>query len=416
MKLNWKDFLRKCQFPLLLAAGTMPIPLLILNAFAPDCLPVLWMFPAAYVLLAWLCIVLPGKIRLIVGLIGSSGIIMMGVRLLPVAEDFLSLLIPLCYAVLLLFSLRMGGWSRETEISPTWLAVCLVCHIVGQIMVNVANRSGLYPIYLTAAPFIMACFVVCALLCFLSLNRTTMHGASMGRQRIPVRMRRRNIAMTILLLALVIFIAALPEVIRAVEAAWQKLLQLIITVLMFLSQFLPQSSPGGGGGGDMDMSGLGGEAAEPSLLAVIMEKIMTVIAVIAIVALLIFVVVKLYRKLKHLMKYLAQRLSMFAHTSTEDFEDEITDTRDDGEQEHISLLDNLRKRLTRVDEKSLTPAQRIRYRYLRLMLKHPEWHASQTARENLPPSAASLYERARYSEENLSAEEAEAFADSIHKL
>ena len=42
MKLNWKDFLRKCQFPLLLAAGTMPIPLLILNAFAPDCLPVLW--------------------------------------------------------------------------------------------------------------------------------------------------------------------------------------------------------------------------------------------------------------------------------------------------------------------------------------------------------------------------------------
>ena len=117
-----------------------------------------------------------------------------------------------------------------------------------------------------------------------------------------------------------------------------------------------------------------------------------------------------------LIRYLAERLSLFAQTSSEDFEDEITDTREEGEQERISVLDSLRRRLVRVDEKKLSPTQRVRYRYLRLMVKHPEWRASQTARESIPEDAAALYERARYSGDSVSPEEAERFAGRTRSL
>ena len=36
MKITWKDFLRKCQFPLTMALGTLPVPVLLIHNFAPD--------------------------------------------------------------------------------------------------------------------------------------------------------------------------------------------------------------------------------------------------------------------------------------------------------------------------------------------------------------------------------------------
>lgn len=414
--LNWKDFPRKCQFPFLLACAVFPAAVVMVHSFAPSMLDKLWYFPAAYVLLAQLCLVLKGKIRLIAGIAGAAAQIVLGVRTLPLQESVGTMLIPLLYAIVLLQGLRMGGWSRETEMHPTWLAIGLVLHIFGQIMVNVARRTGDKPVYIACAPALMAAFILFILLFLLSMNRGAMNGASMGRQRVPQRMKRRNTIFTVLLLCAALFFASLPEIVRAVDTAWQWFLHAILAFIRWLSQFMPQSSPGGSGnGGPGDLGGLG-EAGEPSLLAVIMEKIMLVIAVLALAALTVFVAYKLYRKLKLLLKYLAQRLSLFAQSSTEDFEDEITDTRDEGEQERTGMLESLLRRFQRVDERKLSPTERIRYRYLRLLLRHPEWRSSQTARETIPEEAAALYERARYSGEAASQSDAEDFASRIKAL
>ena len=415
MTAKWKDFLRKCQFAPMLACGSLPVPILLVHCFAPDHLAVLQFFPLSYMLLAWLCLLTPGKLRVPAGLLGSAALIYMGLQLLPVAGNIPVMLIPLIYVFLLLFGLQISGWSRETEMSPSWVAIFGVCHVIGQIMVNTAQRTGDKPIYLTTAPHMLVAFIICAALCMLSLNRFTMQSASMGRQRVPVMMRRRNNFFSMGLLALILLISAVPEIIRLVTEAWLKLINGILWLMAFLSQFMPQSSSGGGGGGSMDMSELGG-AGEPGKLAVILEKLMTVFAAVAVVALAILLIYKLGQKLKILLGYLFDRLAVFSQISSEDFEDEITDTRDEGEKERISLLDKMRRRLARVDEKSLTPNQRVRYRYLRLMMKHPEWHASQTARETIDPASAALYERARYSETDLSAQEADAFSEQIRGL
>lgn len=413
-----RDFLRKAQFPLAIAMGTLPVALLILHGFCPDLLARLWIFPCGYVLLSWVCLLLPGRFRLLPGIAGAAGFVVLGLHLLPEGHHFLALLLPLMYAILTLCTLPMAGWDRDMELHPTWLVIFALGHAVGQFLVNIGRKAGTFPVFESAATALLLCFIGCLALCLLSLNRSTMQSASMGRQRIPVGMRRRNIIFSMAILLLILLLSAAPQIIRAVEQAGDALLRVIWAVLSFLASLMSRSSSGGGGGGggDMDLSELGGEVAEPSLFAVFMEKVAFVVAIIAVVALLVFAAVKLYQKLRILLRYIAQRLSHYAHSASEDFEDEITDTRDEGERERISLMDTLRRRMLLVDEKKLTPAQRVRHRYLRLMLKHPEWHAGRTARETLPPDAASLYERVRYSEEDVSAEEADAFAQQTKSL
>jgi hypothetical protein len=57
----------------------------------------------------------------------------------------------------------------------------------------------------------------------------------------------------------------------------------------------------------------------------------------------------------------------------------------------------------------MTPVQRIRYQYSVLMKKHPYWSEQSTARENLPKDAAQIYEKARYSEHDVTAEDVQRF-------
>ena len=69
-----------------------------------------------------------------------------------------------------------------------------------------------------------------------------------------------------------------------------------------------------------------------------------------------------------------------------------------------------------MDERSLDPGKRIRYRYMRLLMKHKDWHAGKTARENLPDNAASLYERSRYSKHPITEEDAQQFITDVKSV
>ena len=100
----------------------------------------------------------------------------------------------------------------------------------------------------------------------------------------------------------------------------------------------------------------------------------------------------------------------YAAAATEDYDDEITDTREDGERGRNMPLQALRRRLALGDDRSLPPAERLRRRDARLRRKHADWQDSRTARETLPDDAARLYERARYSEHPVTGEDADQFA------
>lgn len=414
MQLNLKDFRRKCQFPVMLACGTLPLFILLVNGFSgQEKVPFVLPYTALYLLIGEICMLVKGKWRIPVGILGAAAMVWAGLKLFY--TDPYTMLILLCYLALLIVTLPMGGWKREQEPHPVLFAIGVICHVAGQVAVNIFNRTGLHPAIGAQATVILLAFIVFAVLVLLSFNRNTMDSASMGRQRIPTLMRHRNTIFTIGLLAVVLLLSAIPALVRAIETAWNWLVGTILAIIAWIAQFMPQGSSGGGGGGPADMMGFGGEIPEPSLFAVITEKIMMVITLLALVVLIFFLLRTLYKKLKVLLKKLWARLGQYAAMSSEDYDDEITDTREEGERERIDILTQMRQRLIRVDEKKLSPVERIRYRYLRLRLKH-QWQPSATARDTLPEDSARLYERARYSQHPVTEEEAEAFAKNTKSI
>ena len=158
------------------------------------------------------------------------------------------------------------------------------------------------------------------------------------------------------------------------------------------------------------------EAAQPGMLQVVLEKILAVLGLVVAALLIFWLIRKAAGALRRLLEWLWQRMNRFGNAAVKDYEDEITDTRDDGEYRQTDILKRLRARLERADESKMTPAQRVRYRYRRMRMKHTDWREATTARETLPSEAAQLYERVRYGGEMLTEEEAESFRKETRHL
>ena len=407
MRLNWADFRRKCQFPLLLATGTLPIPMLVCALAVPEGVRAALAMMALYVVLAWTCLLIRGKLRLAAGALGAAMLIAVGAASLPIGEAHAALLIPVVYAVLLLSGLQFAGWARGRELNPVVCAILVLAHVIAQILVNVA-AGGDSP-YAAVDELLIAGFICFGALMLLYLNRISLNLAVNGKQAVPASMRRKNMLLTFALLGVTLLIAALPAVARAAERAWQWFKMLLIAVIQWLYSLFPEDSVTG-----TESGGRGGfpavEASEPSILAVILEKIMVVVVMTAVAVLAVFALRILWRKIRVLLRRLWAQLNAYLASSTEDYEDEIADTREDGAAERSARRSRRRTPRRRVNEGALKPAERIRYRYLMAWMRHPEWTPERTARENLSEGAAQLYERARYSDHEISPQQAEEFA------
>jgi len=421
VKLNTTDFPRKAQFPLMLALGTLPAFVLIVVNNAPEALSALCLLMPAYVAAAWLCMLLPGKIRIPVGLLFCAGLIALGLRLLPIAQGVsvtesgslhigpgaFCILVPALLCALLVYSLQFAAWPREREIAFNWYAAGVIAHLAAQLMGFVARRQGPSG-WDSARPVLTTAFVLFLLLVLLSMNRSTMQDAALGRQRIPPSMRRRNVAITLSLLAGSLVIAGIPAIVEAAERAWSLLVKAVLAIMAFIAGLLEtEEAPGmGGAGGAMDMMPYV-EYTEPSLLAVILEKLAIAAAFIVATLLLLFAARQSIRALRALLGRIRVHFAQYFAVASQDYVDEITDTREDGGEVSGSLLARIRRMA--VSERGMSPAGRIRHRYRVLLRRHPDWHASRTARENLPEETAALYEAARYSGREVSEEEAERF-------
>ena len=410
MKLNTTDFRIKLQHPLVLALDFFPVVLFVLAKNAPDALQWMWALPAAYVLLAWICILMPGKLRLPSGLMGMAAMAALAASVYPLG---ISVILVGIYWVAMLIALPMGRWERGRELGLEWPVIGVVSHVLIQLLINGAQKLG-DTSFDTCEGWLMVSFLALAVLVVLSLNRQSLSVASQSRQSIPLLMRRQNLVLVLAVLVIGVLVALIPALGQALSFLWDKLMQLILLIGTFLSAIMPQQKSGGGAaGGDDSEQLIMGAASETSRLAIIMEKIMTVMTVIIMIVGAIFIMKMLWKRLKKLLRYLWEKLSMYSAAVSEDYEDEVTSTRED-DAERESMLSRLR-RFAPEDERGLDATQRVRSRY-RGLKRRKQWETSSTARETLPEEAASLYERARYSGETLSEEEAERFRNVTKKL
>ena len=413
MRLNTSDFLRKAQHPLLLGLGSLPLSMLLTLSFAPETFRFAWCFPAAYVLLSWACLVIPGKKRVAAGVISAILLVALCGLLLPLTQNFGLILMPLMYVVLMFLTLPIGGWPYNQELQMGWHVGGAVTHVLLQMLVNGSQlmQNG---VYTPAETPVLCSFLAYAVLVLLALNRASLDSASQSRRKVPLLMKRQNILFTMVLLVIGVLLAAIPAIGAALDTVWDFILRGIALVMEFLALFMPASSGGGGGaGGGMEDMGFG-EAATPSDLALLLEKILTVVTVLIVVIALALLLRILWKKLKAGLKLLWARMMQYGSAASEDYEDEITSTRDEEGTEREGLLSRLRRRNVG-DEKGGTPTERVRMRYKKLKRRN-EWSAASTARETLPDEAAALYERARYGGETLTEEEAGRFREGTRRV
>ena len=413
MRLNTSDFLRKAQHPLLLGLGSLPLSMLLTLSFAPETFRFAWCFPAAYVLLSWACLVIPGKKRVAAGVISAILLVALCILLLPMTKSFGLILMPLMYVVLMFLTLPIGGWPYNQELQMGWHVGGAVTHVLLQMLVNGSQlmQNG---VYTPAETPVLCSFLAYAVLVLLALNRASLDSASQSRRKVPLLMKRQNILFTMVLLVIGVLLAAIPAIGAALDTVWDFILRGIALVMEFLALFMPASS-GGGGGAGRGMEDMGfGEAAPPSNLALLLEKILTVLTVLIVVIALALLLRILWKKLKAGLKLLWARMMQYGSAASEDYEDEITSTRDEEGTEREGLLSRLRRRNVG-DEKGGTPTERVRMRYKKLKRRN-EWSAASTARETLPDEAAALYERARYGGETLTEEEAGRFREGTRRV
>ncbi|MBQ4265453.1 MAG: hypothetical protein IJB85_08080 [Clostridia bacterium] len=393
--------LRRCHLPalLLLSAGALAVQ--VLSPFAPEAAARLALFPPLCMLLLMLCAAVPGRLRLIALGACFAALCGAGFWLLPHMAALYAM--PLCCALMLFAALSHVDRS-PAEAAPVFYVASVVMQIITLFTLHHSARA----IYDVLSLPLQGMFLLWLLLLLLAFNRISLNNATLSRYRLSAGMARAGTALTVCMFSLALLLCAMPAVVQGIRWIFRTLRNVSVYLLLLLINLFADESVGGftEPGVPMRPQSMLPAPEDPSLLAVILERIASLVSMAVLIVGAVFFVRLLVRTLARLMRRLIDRLQRYAAAVTEDYEDEITDTRgEDGERSFHPL----RRRVRQAAQYPATPVGRIRRRYAQLLARHPAWPVSSTARENLSPNAASLYERARYSDHEITDEDAQRF-------
>lgn len=413
MKNAFSIWLRRWQFPLLLLLSVMPIGLTLLSLHAPQALFSAYLLFGAYAVLSGVCLAVPASKRLCAGIVSCALMTLMTPAVLSVRAYPLFLLLPAALSALLLYSLPLAARRYESDVPPyiyvTGILIHSVIQFLHQYFARVSGGSPYEPVS-TALTVSLVGYIV---LLLLSMNRISLDNATLARHRLPASMRRFNTLLTLGFIALSLLLSVIPAVASTLRMLFHLLTTTIVRFSSWLLSLLPEAPPveGGASGGMPGLPGMALETTEPSFLAQLMETIVSAFSTLLFVGGSLFLLYRIAVLLLRLLRHVLGRLRMYVSAASTDYDDEITDTREDGAARESRFVRRARRQ-TAFDP---TPAGRIRQTYARLLRRNPKWTDSSTARENLPEQAAALYERTRYSEHPITGEDAERFAAEIKK-
>lgn len=414
MKYNPSELMRKAQFPLMIASATMPLVLLMFSVFAPGWMPLAWLMPGMYVLAALGALFVPGKYRRIYGIVGIVIIACVGIGVALSVRCWCLAPVAFVYCVILFASLRIAGWEWHEELPPVFAyAGCGIMAAV-QVVMMILNSSR-PSITERMESGVTVTFLVFALCLLLSMNRSTLNNSTARKHRVSANVRRKNRTMVLIFFLIVALLVGVPAVMNAV-------LEIIRWIVRWLTELLEKpyeppevivpetSEPNLPQKPDMPLG-------ETSLFARIMQEIFRwsslLMLVVGVPALLVFVFLRLRKFAKWLGKS-AESAGRAWREASEDYEEEITDIR--GEEQAVWRPEKQNRFVGFLQERRLPPGERVRNRYGKLQTKHKDWSASSTARENIPEQAATVYERARYSDETITEADAQQFVKDIRKM
>lgn len=400
-----QEFFRKVQFFVLLAIGTYPAVACIIIFVAPELLPYMWLFPAAFFALGLLSFAIPGKLRMGVGVLGAVLFILPCLLYLQSNARNIAVTFALGYSAMLLWSLRIPGWNPAQEIPTPWLGGCFAVVLAGCLLSHYEPRLVSVAVWIKASLFVYVFFAM------LSLNRGSMRLASGGRQGFSQAMRQKNVLLTVAMFAIAIAVALIPSLYNLVKL----LFGWIGALIQSIAELFPEQTLATQTTAETTQAASTGEGMEALFEGLETNRTpQAVYIMMAVIALGVMIPVggyalyKLGKLVVYGVKKLVTGMVVGASLQAEDFVDEITDTRADAQAEYYRETGE-KAAGQRTAVGMMLPAEQIRYRYRRLAKKHPEWKLHMTARENLAEDAAQLYERARYSDHPVTQQDAEQF-------
>ena len=409
MKYDLNFFLRKTQFALMAALGVLPLVLVIAAFVAPALLTNMWLLMLLYLVLAVSAMLLPGKLRVWLGLLEAVCLVLLWMWLYPGERRWVSGVCAGAFSVLHLWGLRFGGMGQEDELPAyvTWIGTAL--HIAAQALAAIGSTLGFAQLD-PALPMLTGSMAAFVFLAVLAANRRSLLKASTGRQEVPTAMRRRNLLMTVGVFAVAVVLSFSSWVSKRIRFVIAWALEMLMYLLMGVED-LPQATEPVQTVPPTTTEDLG--QLPPAPQAQTPMWLITVFQLLGIAVTIVLICIFI-RKMLATFPGVKAALKKHLSASSEDYVDEVSNTRQGG------IVDQLRslrkKREDNVRESRLPPRQRIRARYRKLLKKHPQWTSGHTARENLPEELASVYERARYSDHPITEEEAEKFRQDAKKL
>ena len=350
------------------------------------------------------CRLSSGRRRPVLAALSLCVLVAQGFFLIPVRVSWLLVIIPALECIFLLILIR----NRDPRKDVAVMTIGILFYAVCQFLVQRSRYSDVIRGYGRLETDLLVTFLFFAALTLLELNSRTLRDQSLGI-RTPASVRTRNRILILSLGALAVLLALIPWISEQLSIFARWLRHVAMVVLDWITSLLPQTSTDGGGGGGGDLSGMlgAGEKTEPSLLAVILEKVAIGLAVLAAAFLLGFGLWKLSKLIRRGLRRLMGYLSRYVRDVSEDYSDVVTDMRDDQDWKAVRKRVGRKKGRRREDRSS--PSTFVRYRYGCLVDSHPEWKDSDTARVHLSEFHAEIYEKARYSPEGVSQQEADRF-------
>lgn len=408
MKLNFQDFSRKCQFPVMFASGGMPLLAVIFAIFMPERMGYLWFFTGVYLIFSLLGLTVPGKRRLLYGIAAILALLLLGGAASVRACNVCPGITAGFYCVLLLWSLQTAGWSWDSEVSPFGYFLGFGIHAGARFVLWFFGTQSTDLLEI-AQPALNISFWCFALTVMLAMNRDSLYFASKGWQRTSVSMRRKNLLLVLGMFALALTVSLLPAA-AAVVKAFLALLYRLMTRDVGSGEEETVISGGSQGGSAQEIIQ---NTTEPGLFFQFLDKILLVLTKVFLAVAVILAAYCLVRLVIRLLRKLWKWLGRFAVSVSEDYVDEVTDLRDSGKSRTLRRTRHARPNSS---DAGLPPEMRVRRRYLRLLVKHPEWAAGSTARENIGADAAAVYERARYSDHPISEKDAAKFRTDTRRI
>ncbi len=387
-----RERFRKFQLIASLALGSAPVAVLLFAFLWSELISWAWVYPVAYGVFCVLGACVPAKARLLYGILVSVASVTLSVLFADQFAWYPILIVDALYLALFLWSLTIFSWPSNWELSEILRLICVAIHLAAQFAISM-DRAKSQPLLTAQAPGLHAAFVALLFLLPFAMNRGSINNASTKTRQVPEGMRRKNTVMTFVLVAFACVLSFVPYIYNWIKNLIVWLGGMLLSLLWAKpsEQQTPSIVPNTE---TMEQMGPAVEN-EISPLTPIMNAIFFILGVLVVTGFLVLLIVKLTRKLRKIMRNVWSMLERYVSAVSEDYEDEIKDTRMESEGERI--IKKRRSPVWKKEQAPTNPGENIRFHYRKLLRRHPQWTANTTARENMPEELAELYEQARYS-------------------